>query len=132
MTDHLRKFLFNNFIAFIIFGLVGTILFSTVLSAYFHFIYPVILVLSCGINLLVYYLFTKKEIPANRTTILISQSFAIKFVYYLSAASFFVFLVESQALKITFVLVLFVLYLVFTILEVTALLRFFKTKTNNS
>lgn len=131
MNNHLRKFLLNNLIALIIFGILGTLLFSTILSSYYHFIYPIVLILSAGINMLVYYLLTRKEIPAAKTTILISQSFAIKFVYYLSVAAFFIFFVESQSLKITFVLLLFILYSVFTLLEVSALLRFFKSKTNN-
>ena len=132
MNNHLRKFLFNNTIVLLVLGILGTLLFGTMLSSYYHFTYPIVLVLSCGINVLVFYLLTRKEIPAAKTTILISQSFAIKFVYYLTVAALFIFFVESQSLKITFVFLLFVLYFVFTFLEIRALLRFFKSNTNNS
>jgi hypothetical protein len=132
MTDHLRKFLLNNFIALVVIGILGVLLFSTLLLPYYHFIYPVVLVLSGAINVLIYFLLTRKEIPAAKSSILISQSFAIKFFYYLTVATLFIFFIESQSLKITFVLLLFMLYFVFTLLEVSALLRFFKSKKNIS
>jgi hypothetical protein len=132
MNDHLKRFILNNLFALLIIGISGTLLFGTLLSPYFHFIYPVILLLSCGINILVYYLLTRKEYPANKITILISQSFAIKFFYYLAAAALFLFFVENSSLKITFVLLIFVLYFTFTTLEVSALLRFIKSRKNNS
>ena len=131
MNNHLRKFLLNNLIILLVIALVGSLLFSTLFMSYYHFVYPIVLILSFGANVLVYYLLTRKEIAANKTTILISQSFAIKFFYYLTVATIFLFLVESKSLKITFVLILFILYFAFTTLEVSALLRFFKSKTNN-
>jgi hypothetical protein len=131
MNNHLRKFLLKNIFALLILGIIGSLLFSTLLSSYYHFIYPIVLFFSCGINVLVYFLLTRKEFPANRTTVLIGQSFAIKFVYYLAVAAIFLFLVESQSLKIAFVLILFILYFVFTLLEVSTLLGFFKSKKNN-
>ena len=132
MNNHLRKFLLSNTIAMVAIGLIGFILFSTLFISYYHDVFPFVLMLSFGINVLVYYLYTRKEIPANKTTILIAQSFAIKFFYYLSVAAVFLILVKNQSLRITFVLILFILYFVFTILEVSALLRFFKSRANNS
>lgn len=131
MNNHLRKFLLKNLFALFFLSVIGSLLFSTLFSSYYHSIYPVVLFFSCGINVLIYFLLTRKEFPANKTTVLIGQSFAIKFVYYLAVASIFLFLVDSQSLKITFVLILFILYFVFTLLEISALLGFFKSKKNN-
>lgn len=132
MNNHLRKFLLKNILTLLVLSIIGSILFSTVFSPYYHFIYPYVLLFSCGINVLIYFLLTRKDFPANKTTSLIGQSFAIKFVYYLTIASVFLFFVENQSLKIAFVLILFILYFVFTLLEVSALIRFFKSKKNNS
>lgn len=132
MNNHLRKFILHNLIAFLVIGILGALLFSTLLSSYYHFIYPIVLVLAASINILIYFLLTRKEIPAGRITLSISQSFAIKFLFYLTVATIFFLLVKNQSLKITFVFILFVLYFVFTSLEVNALLKFFKSEKNNS
>lgn len=132
MNNHLRKFLLNNSIALLLLALAGALLFSTLFISYYHFSYPLVLILSFGVNVLIYFLFTRKDFPANKTTILITQSFAIKFFYYLLVAALFLILVENQPLRIAFICILFVLYLVFTFLEISALLRFFKSKVNNS
>ena len=127
MSKHFQKFLIKNTIATIIILLPGTYLFATSLSEYFHFFYIILLILTFSVNLLVFYSATSKMNGKDNTMILIVKSFSIKFFSYLILALGFLLFVKSSELKITYVILLFILYIIYTAIEITSLLRFFKT-----
>lgn len=133
MTKHLRKFFLQNLLVLIILGLLEFVLFKfSSIQQFYHILYPLVLILSFVVNVIVYHLFTRKPVPANRSMLLIVQSFAIKFFYYLAIAIIFIYTLTQKEEKISFVVILFIIYFAFTLVEVNAVTSFVKSESNNS
>ncbi|MBN2522617.1 MAG: hypothetical protein JXB24_05050 [Bacteroidales bacterium] len=128
MSIHFKRFLLKNTIATLAIFLTGLLLFTTCLSEYFHFFYPVLVLVTFAVNLIVFYIVTKKKGGSDNSMYVVVKSFAIKFFSYSILALVFLLFVKTPELKITYVILLFSLYIVFTFLEITSLLRFFKTE----
>ncbi len=127
MSTHFRKFFIINTIATIALLILGTVLFTTHFSEYYHFFYIILLLLTYAVNLTVFYLVTKDAGRADNSLLIVVKSFAIKFFSYLTLALVFLLFSKTPEIKITFVIILFSLYIVFTVLEISYLIRFFKT-----
>lgn len=133
MTKHLRKFFLQNLLVLIILGLLEFVIFKfSSIQQFYHILYPLVLILSFVVNVIVYHLFTRKPVPANRSMLLIVQSFAIKFFYYLAIAIIFIYTLTQKEEKISFVVILFIIYFAFTLVEVNAVTSFVKSESNNS
>jgi hypothetical protein len=128
MSTHFRKFFILNTIATIVVLIIGTGLFTTRFSEYFHFFYIILLILAYAINLTVFFIITKDIGGADKSLLVVAKSFAIKFFSYLILAVVFLLLSKTPEIKITFAIILFSLYLIYTVLEISSLIRFFKTE----
>ncbi len=128
MNSHFKKFLLSNSIATLIILLVGGVLFSTQISEYFHFSYIIIVLLAFFVNIAAFYIVTKERGGKDKSMQIVIKAFAIKFFSYLIMALVFLLLAKTPELKITFVILLFGLYVVYTVLEITSLMKFFKTE----
>ena len=118
-----RKFLLQNVYAFLIFLVVGTVLFLTVLKSYFHIMLPVLLLISFLINLASFKMAEKDAENQNRLMALVVKSFALRFFSYIILAVIFLLLEKDIPTRITFVSTLFILYIVFTFIEVKNITR---------
>lgn len=133
MTKHFRKFFLQNLKVLILLGLAEFVIFKfSSLQQFYHILYPLVLILSFVVNLILYHLFTRKPVPANRSMLLLGQSFAIKFFYYLSLAVIFIYTISQKEQRICFVISLFIIYFAFTFIEVKAITAFIKSESNNS
>lgn len=132
MTKHFRKFFLQNILILLLIGIAEIIIFTFFLKDFYQFSYPIVLLLSFVVNILVYHLFTRKPVPANRSMMLLVQSFAIKIFYYLTIAIIFIYTLSQKEEKISFVIVLFIIYFAFTLVEVNAITSFIKSESNNS
>ena len=128
MSTHFRKFFFVNTIASIALLILGAVLFTTQFSEYYHNFYIVLLLLTYAVNLTVFYVVTKDAGRINNSSLIVVKSFAIKFFSYLILALVFLLLAKTPEIKITFVIILFSLYIIFTILEISSLVKFFKSE----
>jgi hypothetical protein len=127
MKAYFSKFLYKNLIVAMILAIIGTILFCTVLHAFFHPVFPILLLLAFIINVILFYIVTRKEVSDNQLLNLVIKSFLIKFFSYLSIVLIFLILEKTRTIRITFVVVLFILYFGFTWIEIQSLLKFLKT-----
>ena len=128
MNTHFKKFLIKNLIATLAIILFGALLFSKFLFKYFHLFYLLTVLVTFFVNLIVYYIVTKKSVGSDKSLIVVVKSFAIKFFSYLTIALVFLLIVKTQELRVAFVILLFLLYLIYTYLEIASLIRFFKTQ----
>ena len=128
MSTHFRKFFIVNTIATIAVLILGTILFTTQFSKYYHYFYIILLLLTYAVNLTVFYVVTKDAGRNDNSMLIVAKSFAIKFFSYLILALVFLLLSKTPEIKITFVIILLSLYIIFTVLEISSLVKFFKTE----
>lgn len=123
-----RKYLVNNLIIALILAILGNIFFVSFLKTYYHPIFPVLLIYTLIVNLLAFLVVTQKKTVNTQLLSIVGKLFAVKFFSYLLVAILFLVLVEQRTYRISFVLVLFCLYFAFTIIELTALTKFFKSE----
>lgn len=128
MSIYFRKFLIKNTIATFAIFLLGAILFSTLFPEYYHPFFIILVLIASFVNLAAFYIATNTKGEKDKSLQIVIKSFAIKFFSYLIMALIFLLLVKISELKITFVIILFSLYMIFTALELTSLLKFFKTE----
>ena len=109
-----------------ILALLGLIFFKTFLSEYYLPVYWFLLLLFYVIHAIsqsIIVLADKKR-PFNIGNVYLI-SFAIKFLSYL--AFLIIYLVISESITMTFALVFFLLYLIYTVFDVRTKIRFSKT-----
>ncbi len=125
-----RKYLLSLLIVCLSVGVVGAVIFLTVLKQYYLPVFPWILAFMAAITLAEHYIMTKSlSGRPNR----FSQSFM-----GVSAAKLFlilivmvIYLLVRKEDVISFVAVIFVLYVIFTWFEVRVLLKLVKEKHDN-
>jgi hypothetical protein len=131
MNNIFRRFLINNLFLSLILLVFGTLLFTTILSVYYQYIFPFLLLLGFSVNLLVFYIAINKSKSINQSFFLIISSFAIKFISYLIfTVIYFLFIKEIQE-RIIYIVVLFFIFISYTSLEISALSKIFKTTNSN-
>ena len=128
MSTHFRRFFIINTIVTITVLILGAVLFATHFSQYFHFSYIILLILAYAVNLTVFFVVTHKTGGTEKSMQVVVKSFGIKFFSYLILALVFLLLSKTPEIKITFAIILFSLYLIYTVLEISSLIRFFKTQ----
>jgi hypothetical protein len=126
MNNSFKKFLILNLFTSLVLAALGWILFSTVLSGFYLPVFHFLLLFALLINLLTFYILTRQKYSPARSPQIISKSFGIKFFSYLLVSLAFFLLEKNNRTIISFILVLFCLYLPFTILEIASLTKFFK------
>jgi hypothetical protein len=127
MSTHFRRFFLQNLVLVLLLSLVGVIVFRFVPGANYKNSYPLVLLVSWAVNILVFYLVTRKPVPVNRSMSLLGQTFAIKFLYYLTLAVIFLVNLTAREERISFMLGIFVIYIAFSFLEVKALSCYVKS-----
>lgn len=127
MSVHFQKFLIKNSIATLIVLALGAVLFSTRFSEYFHFSFIILVLIAYIVNLSVFYAITKNKKGSDNSMMVLAKSFGIKFSSYMILAIIFLLVNKTAEIKITFAILLFALYIIFTVLEITSLIKFFKS-----
>lgn len=128
MSTHFRRFFILNTLATLAILIIGAGLFTTQFSKYFNSFYIILLLFAYLVNLTVFFVVTKDAGGGDKSLQVVAKSFAIKFFSYLIMALVFLLLSKRPEIKVTFVIVLFSLYLIYTVLEISSLIRFFKTE----
>jgi len=128
MNLFFKQFLLKNLLISIILAILGWIIFSTFLSGLYHPIFLFLLFFSLIINLLIFYVVTRKKNSVSRSPMIIFKSFGIKFFSYVGITLVFFLIEPNMRFRITFILVMFCLYMAFTFLEITSLTKFFKAE----
>ena len=116
-----RKFLFKNlYVAITVALLGGILLFFTPLRTYYHPAMPFILMACFAINLVVFFLITRKKNKSTNITTEVTKSFGIKFFSYLILVGVLLLFEREKTPLISLVVTLFFLYIFFSFIEVKA------------
>jgi hypothetical protein len=126
MTEKYRKVILNNLFLTFILAICGTILFSTILSNYYHHIFLLLLVVSLSLNLIIFRLAVIKN-KVNQSFFLLVISFALKFFSYILITVIYFIYQPVLLYRVAYIFVLFIVFISFTSLEVKMLSKFFKT-----
>jgi hypothetical protein len=132
MTNFYKKFFVNNLVVSAVLAAIGWAMFSSVLSGYYQPMFPLLIVFALLINLIMFYIVTHKNQSPSRASQIIIKGFAIKFFSYLGITLLFFLIENNFRLRITYIFTLFCIYVVYTILEVISLTKFFKARDINS
>ncbi len=132
MNRSIRKFVLNNLLLGCFFALIGLVIFSTFLSTYYNHFFILIVPFAVLINILEFYSAVKQAVIPNRALLSMATSFIIKFFSYLGLTIIFFLYKKDIQDRLVFILIMFSLYIAFTIIEVTSLSKYLKTKDNNS
>ncbi|MBN1949670.1 MAG: hypothetical protein JW801_00600 [Bacteroidales bacterium] len=120
MKPTLRKFLLQTVILGILLILAGFILFSTLLSGYFHPLIPVILIVAVLINIFTFRLMIQSTSKILQTII---KSFSLKFLSYIALTIVIVLVEKGKTERIILIATEFFLYIIFTFHEVNSFIR---------
>lgn len=126
MNVTFRKFIWQNLLITFILAILGVVLFYFFLSAYYHPLYPILLLVALTANILSYYLSTQTRHTGIQIINAIIKSFGIRFMMYLGVAVAYMLLVDSTKQRVIFILALFCIYLIYSLLEITSLLKLIK------
>ena len=129
MSIEIRKFVIGSIIIAAIIALTGSVLFTTLLTAYYLPIFPFLLVFVVSISILVHYILiraAKKNQQKFFTNYLLT--FGIKFLGYLALIIIYFFVIKENL--IPFSIAVIFLYVVFSFYEVRSLLSFIKNLKN--
>lgn len=129
MSDTLKHFLLINLLVTLAIATVGVILFTLFIPDYFHFLYPVMLFLALVVNSFSFYFSNKSQGAGNQIMNAMMKSFALRFILYIGIAITFLLLEHHIKQRVAFVITLFCLYLIYTSIEVTSLLKIVKSKS---
>ena len=129
MSNTLKHFFLLNLSVTIAIAIVGTILFTFFVPDYFHFLYPVLLFLALTVNLLLFYFSYKSQGAGNQIINTMMKSFALRFILYIGIAIIFLLLEHHTKQRMAFVITMFCVYLIYTFIEVTSLVKIVKSKS---
>ena len=129
MSNTLKHFLLLNLLVTLAIATVGAILFTFFIPDYFHFLYPVLLFLALAVNLLSFYFSYKSQGTGNKIINVMMKSFALHFILYIGIAIIFLLLEHHTKQRIAFVITMFCVYLIYTFIEVTSLMKIVKSKS---
>lgn len=119
----MRNFLVVNLLITILLATIGAIIFVYFLPGFYHILYPVLLLLALVINLLSYYFSIRTRHTGNQIMNAMIKSFALRFFSYLGIAIIFLLIENRINHRLAFILTLFILYLIYSIIEITSLVR---------
>lgn len=128
MRNNLLTYLARLCILTIILGIIGLILFKTILSAYylpvFWLVILLFLITHAISQLIIFTTVRKGRIKFENAYLL---AFLVKFVSYL--IFLIIYLTISDRITITFAVIFFLLYLIYTLFDVRTKILLSKTKT---
>jgi hypothetical protein len=130
MTIHFRQFLIRNILVGFLLAIIAGVFYTIFFAKFYHPFLPAILILATGINIILYYVITRKKVSDSQLVNWVLKSFAIKFFSYLAMALLFFLIVSNKPQRISFVISLFIVYFSFTSLEIVTLLKFLKSEDN--
>ena len=128
----MRNFLIKNLLITLFMVFVGFILFSYFLTGYYHFLYPVLLLTAFITNVLSFYISIKSPVAGNKVLNAVVKTFALRFFLYMGITIIYLLLEDQSKQRIVFIIILFCLYLIYSILEVTNLLKIIKSKKQDA
>jgi hypothetical protein len=131
MNSSYKKFFINNLIVSGVLAVLGWALFSSALSAYYQPMFPLLIVFALSINLIIFYIVTHNQTPSKAAQI-VAKGFAIKFFSYIGITIIFFLIENNLRLRIVYIFVLFGIYIIYTVLEVISLTKFFKARDINT
>jgi hypothetical protein len=130
MDENYRNVVIKHLILALVLTVFGLVLFGTIFRNYYQNIFPILLFIALIVNLLIFKLAFKKN-KVNQSFFLLVSSFALKFFTYLLITILY-FVRESEMLyRVTYIFVLFIIFISFSSLEVKMLTKFFKTNSGN-
>ncbi len=129
MSTEVRKFVLGGLLIAVIITLIGAVLFTTVLNAYYLPVFPYLLAFVVGISILIHSILIR-AVKKNQQKFFANYvlTFAIKFFAYLSLIVIYFFVVKKDL--ITFSVAVVFLYVVFSFYEVRSLITFIKRFKN--
>jgi hypothetical protein len=127
MNDHYKKFLVNNLLVSAVLVVLGWALFSGILSVYYQSMYPLLIVFALLNNLTLFFFVTRKNQSQSKTIRIVVAGFAIKFFSYIVITLLFFLIEKNFNLRVGYIAALFFVYMIYTIVEVISLTKFFKT-----
>ncbi len=107
----------NLLLTFLLGGLAG-IVYKTALHGYYTVFVPVALVLSLAINLGGYQMALRKKNVDKQLLVILIQSFSLRFFTYIALVVIFLLRTPDHAIRLCFVCALFVMYVLYTLVEV--------------
>ena len=123
MNRNFRNFLITNLMATLGIAIIGLILFAFFLNDLFHPIYIILLVAAFGVNIAVYLISSRQNAYNKKLFLSIILSFFLRFFLYMGLAIVY-FLIENRInYRLVFILSLFGLYLIYSLIEVNSLLK---------
>lgn len=128
MRKNLLTYLLRLCLLTIILGITGLILFKTILSAYYLPVFWLVILLffiTHAISQLIVYFTVRKDRLKFENAYLLA--FLVKFASYL--IFLIIYLTISHRITITFAIVFFLLYLIYTLFDVRTKILLSKTKT---
>jgi hypothetical protein len=126
MNKLLRKFTLINLLLGSAFILVIWVIFSTFLSNYYHRFFLLIAPFSILINIMVFVFAIRKTNTSNQVLQSMVIGFAIKFFSYAVLSIIFFLIEKNIQVRIAFLLILFLIYITFSIIEINALTKYIK------
>lgn len=126
MNKHYKKFITVNILVTFLIGAIGTILFLTILAEWYQPAMPIILAIALIINLVAFRMFLGREDASFNVMLAITKSFGLKFLSYIGLVVILLLVEKNKAHIISLVIVIFTLYIVYTILEVKAFSEYAK------
>ena len=124
MKQAFTKFILYNLLVSLGIVAAGALLFLFVLRDLYHPLMPVILFFTLIINLISFRLTIRKPDASSNVLQMVAKSFAIKFFSYIALTVAIILLEKEKASLFSLIIFLFILYIVFSILETRALIRF--------
>ena len=126
MNPTFKRFFLQNLLLALAIAIIGGILFYSVLKAYYSFWLPIILAVCLLINILTFSIISGSNRKSGNIMILVTKSFAIKFFSYIGLAVVLIVSNDSKASIFPLIIALFILYIVFSAIEVNAFTRLVK------
>ena len=123
MKKAFLKFILNNLTVSLGIAAIGAMLFFLVLRDLYHPLMPFILLFALIINLVTFRLTMRKPDAYSNILLIVTKSFAIKFFSYITLTVVIILLEKEKIPLLTLIIFVCILYIVFTILEVKAMIR---------
>jgi len=129
MNKIYRNFLIKNILVTLIIAFIGLILFKFFLIDLYHPLYLILLLVAFSVNIVSFYLSSNPKSYGRKALSGIIQSFALRFFLYLGLALLYLLNEDRTKHRIVFIISLFCLYLIYSIIEISCMKQLFKNKS---
>lgn len=128
MKKTFRKFLLLNVLITLIIGVLGACIFLFLLPKLYHSLMPAILLFAVSVNLLNFRVIMGNQNTSVNIMNAITKSFAIKFFSYIGLIVVLILIEKLKDQRLLLVLFVFILYMIYTIMEVVAFIDYTSKK----